>query len=65
MTGLPGDLHGPRTVFGMNTSPYGAPTWQTQDSDLAAGHGGLPVIRRVGDWRGDSVSVSSPRPSGP
>src|SRR3984957_8179951 len=23
----PGDLHGPRTVFGMNTSPFGAPTW--------------------------------------
>jgi hypothetical protein len=27
----PGDLHGPRTVFGMNTSPFGAPTWNTAD----------------------------------
>jgi Domain of unknown function (DUF4331) len=25
----PSDLHGPRTVFGMNTSPFGAPTWNT------------------------------------
>jgi Domain of unknown function (DUF4331) len=25
----PGDLHGPRTVFGMNTSPFGAPAWNT------------------------------------
>ena len=22
-----GDAHGPRTVFGMNTSPFGAPAW--------------------------------------
>lgn len=26
----PGDRHGPRTVFGMNTSPFGAPTWNTE-----------------------------------
>src|SRR3984957_18119003 len=25
----PGDRHGPRTVFGMNTSPFGAPAWNT------------------------------------
>ena len=26
----PGEMHGPRTVFGMNTSPYGAPTWNAE-----------------------------------
>src|SRR6266516_2304019 len=26
----PGDRHGPRTVFGMNTSPFGAPTWNAE-----------------------------------
>ena len=29
---------------------------QTQDSDLQAGQGRLPVLRRVGDWHGDSGS---------
>jgi hypothetical protein len=27
-----GDAHGPRTVFGMNTSPFGAPTWNATGS---------------------------------
>ncbi len=40
----PGDLHGPRTVFGMNTSPYGAPTWN------AAGYYELKI-----DTNGDYV----------
>src|SRR5450755_1047659 len=40
----PGDLHGPRTVFGMNTSPFGAPTWN------AAGYYELKV-----DTDGDYV----------
>jgi hypothetical protein len=26
----PGDRRGPRTVFGMNTSPFGAPTWNAE-----------------------------------
>jgi hypothetical protein len=25
-----GDRHGPRTVFGMNTSPFGAPAWNAE-----------------------------------
>jgi hypothetical protein len=40
----PGDLHGPRTVFGMNTSPFGAPTWN------AAGYYELKI-----DTNGDYV----------
>ncbi|HEY1574071.1 MAG TPA: hypothetical protein VGG05_22210 [Pseudonocardiaceae bacterium] len=40
----PGDPHGPRTVFGMNTSPFGAPTWN------AAGHYELKI-----DTNGDYV----------
>src|SRR5882724_5301239 len=40
----PGDRHGPRTVFGMNTSPFGAPTWN------AAGYYELKI-----DTNGDYV----------
>jgi hypothetical protein len=40
----PGDLHGPRTVVGMNTSPFGAPAWN------AAGHYELKI-----DTNGDFV----------
>jgi len=40
----PGDLRGPRTVFGMNTSPFGAPTWN------AAGYYELKI-----DTNGDYV----------
>ena len=40
----PGNLHGPRTVFGMNTSPFGAPTWN------AAGYYELKI-----DTNGDYV----------
>jgi hypothetical protein len=40
----PGDRHGPRTVFGMNTSPFGAPAWN------AAGYYELKI-----DTSGDYV----------
>src|SRR5580693_4528552 len=40
----PGDMHGPRTVFGMNTSPFGAPAWN------AAGYYELKI-----DTNGDYV----------
>src|SRR5580704_10170132 len=40
----PGGPHGPRTVFGMNTSPFGAPTWN------AAGYYDLKI-----DTDGDYV----------
>ena len=40
----PGDLRGPRTVFGMNTSPFGAPTWN------AAGYYELEDTDTNGDY---------------
>jgi hypothetical protein len=44
----PGDLHGPRTVFGMDTSPYGAPTWNAEGPGSALRLAGAAAQGRCG-----------------